>query len=74
MVPVRAQIRNFEAFSGHADSKGILRWLKMFEKPPRMTFIVHGEQKSSEALAKKIQDSLGWKTHIPKLLETYKLN
>ncbi len=73
MVPVRAQIRNFEAFSGHADSKGILRWLNMFEKPPKMTFIVHGEKDSSEALAKEIRRSLGWETHIPELLETYKL-
>lgn len=74
MIPVRAQIRNLEAFSGHADYKGILRWLKMFEKPPKMTFIVHGEKDSSEALANKIQQSLGWKTHIPELLETYKLD
>jgi metallo-beta-lactamase family protein len=74
MVPVRAHIRNFEAFSGHADRKGILRWLKMFERPPKMTFIVHGEKDSSEALAKEIERSLGWKTHIPEMLETYKLN
>jgi metallo-beta-lactamase family protein len=73
MIPVRAQIRNLEAFSGHADSKGILRWLKMFEKPPKMTFVVHGEKESSEALANEIRRSLGWKTHIPELLETYKL-
>jgi len=30
MVPVRAQIRNIEAFSGHADSGEILRWLGTF--------------------------------------------
>jgi metallo-beta-lactamase family protein len=70
IVPVRAQIRNIEAFSGHADSKEILRWLKTFEKPPRMTFIVHGEKESSEALADEIKRSLRWKTHIPELLET----
>jgi metallo-beta-lactamase family protein len=74
MVPVRAHIRNMEAFSGHADSKEILRWLKMFEAPPKLTFIVHGEKESSEALANEIRQSLGWKTHIPELLETYKLS
>ena len=74
MIPVRAQIRNLEAFSGHADYKGTLRWLKMFERPPRMTFIVHGEKDSSEALASEIRRSLGWKTHIPELFETCKLH
>ncbi len=73
MVPVRAHIRNLEAFSGHADYNGILRWLKNFEKPPKMTFVVHGEKESSEALADRIRRSLGWETHIPELLETYKL-
>lgn len=73
MIPVKAQIRNLEAFSGHADYRGILRWLKTFERPPKMTFIVHGEKESSEALGEKIHRSLGWKTHIPELFETCKL-
>jgi metallo-beta-lactamase family protein len=73
MVPVRAQIRTMEAFSGHADSVEILRWLKTFKKAPKLTFVVHGEPESSKALAKEIQRSLGWETHIPEHLETYTL-
>jgi metallo-beta-lactamase family protein len=73
MVPVRAKIKNMEAFSGHADSVEILRWLRMFKKPPKMTFVVHGEPESSRALAREIHRSLGWKTHIPELLESYRL-
>lgn len=73
IIPVRAQIRTVEAFSGHADCAEILRWLKLFKKPPKMTFVVHGEPESSRALAKEIHRSLGWKTHIPELLETCKL-
>ncbi len=73
MVPVRAQIRNIEAFSGHADSGEILRWLRLFKSPPKMTFIVHGEPESSQALADEIKQSLGWKTHIPEHLESYNL-
>jgi metallo-beta-lactamase family protein len=72
-VPVRAQIRNIEAFSGHADYTEILRWLGKFRKPPKMTFIVHGEEESSKALAQKIEEKLGWKTHIPTYLETCNL-
>lgn len=74
MVPVRAQIRNVEAFSGHADSIEILKWLKTFKTRPKMTFIVHGEEQSSRALADEIHRTLGWKTHIPEYLESYRLS
>ncbi len=73
MVPVRAQIRSMEAFSGHADSTEILHWLSMFKSPPKLTFIVHGEEESSKALAREIHRSLGWKTHIPEYLESFTL-
>jgi metallo-beta-lactamase family protein len=70
IVPVRAQIHSLEAFSGHADSTEIMRWLKTFKEPPIMTFVVHGEPESSKALAHEIQRTLGWKTHIPEHLES----
>jgi metallo-beta-lactamase family protein len=73
IVPVRAQIKSMEAFSGHADSVEIMRWLKSFKEAPKLTFVVHGEPESSKALAEEIHRSLGWKTHIPEHLETYKL-
>jgi metallo-beta-lactamase family protein len=73
MVPVRAQIHTMESFSGHADAAEILRWLKTFRKPPKMTFVVHGEPEASAALAESIQKTLNWKTHIPDYLETAQL-
>jgi metallo-beta-lactamase family protein len=73
MVPVRAQIRTIEAFSGHADCNEILRWLRTFKEPPKLTFVVHGEAESSQALRSEINRSLGWKTHIPEYLESFKL-
>jgi metallo-beta-lactamase family protein len=73
MIPVRARIRSMEAFSGHADSTEILCWLRTFKKPPKLTFVVHGEQESSAALAKEIHRSLGWRTYIPEYLESYNL-
>jgi metallo-beta-lactamase family protein len=72
-VPVRAQIRNIEAFSGHADYNEILHWLGKFRKPPKMTFVVHGEEASSKALAAGIEQKLGWKTYIPEYRESYEL-
>ena len=42
-VPVRAEVKNLDMLSGHADADEILRWLKGFKSPPQMTFITHGE-------------------------------
>ena len=72
-VPVRAQIRTVEAFSAHADCNETLRWLGKFQKPPKLTFVVHGEEESSKALAAEIENKLGWKTYIPEHLEEYPL-
>ncbi len=74
MIPVRAQIRSMESFSGHADSDEILRWLRGFKAAPKLTFIVHGEPESSKALEQQIRASLGWKTHIAEYLETVTLS
>jgi metallo-beta-lactamase family protein len=73
-IPVRAHIESLESLSGHADSNEILRWLRKFGKPPRMTFVVHGEPESSAALAELIQSRLGWKTYTPRYREQYTLN
>ena len=51
IIPVRAQIALVESMSAHADSNEILRWLGGFTKPPRLTFIVHGEPTAMEALS-----------------------
>jgi metallo-beta-lactamase family protein len=72
-VPVRARICNIGAFSGHADCAEILRWLEKFRKPPKTTFVVHGEEEASKALAAEIERKLGWKTRIPKYLESFDL-
>jgi metallo-beta-lactamase family protein len=60
MIPVRAHIEVIDGLSAHADAQETLRWLAGFEKPPRQTYVVHGEPRSSEALAELIRDRLGW--------------
>ena len=60
-VPVRAQVSHLEGFSGHADSDGLLAWLRGVRTPPQQTFVVHGEPAASDALRVRIQDELGWR-------------
>lgn len=59
-IPVRAEIRQTDAFSAHADQSEVLRWLGGFERPPDQTYLVHGEPPAAEALAAAIRQRLGW--------------
>ena len=59
-IPIRAEIANLPELSAHADADEIIRWLSGFEKPPRRTFIVHGEPDASDALRVRIERELGW--------------
>ena len=64
-VPVRAEVKNLEMLSGHADADELLRWLKGFRRSPRMTFIIHGEPVASDALRHRIEEELGWPCTVP---------
>lgn len=64
-VAVKAEVSHLEGFSGHADADGLLRWLRGFERPPRQTFVVHGEPAASDALRSRIADQLGWRVGVP---------
>ena len=64
-VPVRAAVKNLEMLSAHADADEILRWLRGFKRPPRSTFITHGEPAASDALRHRIEEELGWSCVVP---------
>ncbi|MDH3335602.1 MAG: MBL fold metallo-hydrolase [Rhodospirillaceae bacterium] len=68
-VPVRARVLNLDMLSAHGDENEIIRWLKTFDSPPKITFINHGEESASSAMAARIKNDLGWKCHIPKYME-----
>lgn len=74
MIPVRANIEIMGSMSAHADAGEIMRWLGGFRRPPRMTFIVHGEPEGSVALRDRIRQELGWQVQIPAYLEKFELN
>ncbi len=72
-IPVQARIDRLESMSAHADSSEILRWLGNFTRPPRTTFLVHGEPAAMDALHGTIRSKLGWTVHMPELGEAVKL-
>ena len=59
-VPVRARIYTIGGLSAHANQGALLAWLRGFHKPPRQTFVVHGEAAASANFAAAIRDQLGW--------------
>ena len=73
-VPVRARVESLNNLSAHADSAEILDWLGHFERPPRRTFITHGEPTASDALRLRIQDRFGWPCVVPDYGERFALD
>ena len=72
-VPINAEVANLPMLSAHADAEEILRWLSGLKRPPRKTFIVHGEPHASDALRVRIQDRFGWDCVIPQMMERHDL-
>jgi metallo-beta-lactamase family protein len=68
-VPVRAEVVTVPAFSVHADHEEMLAWLSAAPHRPRMTYVVHGEPSSSQALCGVIRSQLGWDVAVPGLGE-----
>ena len=64
-IPVRAEIKNLDMLSAHADADEIMRWLRGFSQPPRMTFVTHGEPASADALRHRIEEELHWPVLVP---------
>ncbi len=68
-VAVRAEVIQMESLSAHADTDGLINWMKAAPRQPRMTYITHGEPESSDALRVRIKRELGWRARVPEHLE-----
>ena len=64
-VPIRAEVKNLDMLSAHADADEIMAWLDNFDAPPRTTFITHGEPDASDALRRRIEEELGGTCDVP---------
>jgi metallo-beta-lactamase family protein len=64
-VAVNARIEKIDSMSAHADANEIMRWLSGFARPPRRTFLVHGDPAALKALASRVSSQRGWPVHVP---------
>jgi len=74
-VPVRAAVHYLQGFSGHADRRELLQWMRAMPGPgPAQTFVVHGEAEASDAMRQAIERELGWpQVRVPQYGETVAL-
>lgn len=68
-VPVRADVELISNLSAHADYSEIITWLDAMEKPPKLTFITHGEPAAADAMRLHIEEQLHWAVEVPEYLE-----
>jgi metallo-beta-lactamase family protein len=72
-VPVRATIEQLDGLSAHADRDDLLRWARGFRRPPRQTWVVHGEPQPADRLAAALRSELGWRAAVAADRETVAL-
>lgn len=69
--PLKAEVVGLSGLSGHADRDELLEFLGHLGKPPRSTFLVHGEESPLEHFGGLLRER-GWpRVEIPSRGETY---
>jgi metallo-beta-lactamase family protein len=72
-VPIRAEVDDLDMLSAHADADEIMGWLSHFKRPPKHTFVVHGEPDAADAMRARICEELGWSVSAPEHKEEVQL-
>jgi metallo-beta-lactamase family protein len=70
---VRAKVYTIGGLSAHADRDALLGWLGGFRRPPRATYVVHGEPLAAHALRDEIEKRFGWRASVPARRQTVAL-
>lgn len=63
-IPIKAQITQIDSMSAHADADQLLAWVKAAPTPPRMTYLVHGEDHAADRMRFRIEHELGWPVRV----------
>jgi metallo-beta-lactamase family protein len=65
--PVRAKLFTINGLSAHADRAALLGWLDKFRRPPRQTWVVHGEPLAAHSLRDEIESRFRWRASVAQL-------
>jgi metallo-beta-lactamase family protein len=65
---LKAEVNTINGFSAHADRSELLEWAANYEKRPKHTYVVHGEEEASLSLAEALRQELGYPdVQVPEL-------
>ena len=65
VVDVKAEVRSLPGLSGHADKKGLLKWVNAFEKKPVRVFVVHGDNDACAEFTECLNKEHSLKAYAP---------
>jgi metallo-beta-lactamase family protein len=72
-IPVRCMVKAIGGYSSHADQPQLLKWVAAMRSHVKKIFVVQGEEKEAEPLARKIRDELAVPAEVPSPGETVML-
>jgi metallo-beta-lactamase family protein len=67
-VAVKAKVESIDSYSGHADYRNLLRWIKSLTHYPMKAIVCHGEEEASNSFAEKLEE-IGIEAYVPSLKE-----
>ncbi len=73
-VDVKANIKEIDTLSAHADYQELIDWLKLSKSlSPKQVFIVHGEPDAADEFRLHLKDQLGWTATVPEYMSEYEV-
>ena len=72
--PVRAKVARINGFSAHADRNELARWAAGLKRPPRCTFVTHGEPEAARKLAEHLSHARDGEVLVPEYGRTVALD
>lgn len=64
-IAVKANIEVLDGVSGHADDRGLMKWISSFNPKPKKVFVVHGEDKVTDYFAQRLTEELSLDAAAP---------
>jgi metallo-beta-lactamase family protein len=71
---LKAEVVTINGFSAHADRRELLEWSAHFRKRAGRSFVVHGEEEASLALAEAMRGQGYESVIVPQLGESFSIN
>ena len=73
-IQVAASIQQLAGKSGHADNRGLIKWISSFEPKPEHVFVVHGDDEVAGVFADRLVNELGMSANAPYNGESWNLS